>query len=95
MTLDIWSKKVFSKLFFKHENANPDRIQKEASRRWDNYKGLGALYLMEYLYYKGKVNSKGNAGVGLEIGEIGRRSEPESAGAKAETLKSSKLPYKI
>jgi 3-methyladenine DNA glycosylase/8-oxoguanine DNA glycosylase len=60
MTLDIWSKKVFSKLFFKHENANPDRIQKEASRRWDNYKGLGALYLMEYLYYKGKVNSKGN-----------------------------------
>jgi hypothetical protein len=81
MTLDIWSKKVFSKLFFKHENANPDRIQKEASRRWDNYKE--------------KVNSKGNAGVGLEIGEIGRRSEPESAGAKAETLKSSKLPYNI
>jgi len=60
MVLDIWSNKVFSKLFFKHENSNPDRIQKEASRRWGEYKGLAASYLMEYLYYKEKVNSRGN-----------------------------------
>lgn len=60
MTLDLWSKKIFSKLFFGHERADYDRIQKEALKRWNGYKGLGALYIMENLYYKGKVDSRGN-----------------------------------
>lgn len=60
MVVDAWSRKIYSKLFFGHENADYEKIQKEASKRWNGYKGLAASYLMENMYYSGKVNSKGN-----------------------------------
>jgi 3-methyladenine DNA glycosylase/8-oxoguanine DNA glycosylase len=56
--IDSWSQKIFSKVLNKNFKSR-DNVVNALKKRWDKYAGLAVLYVIENLYFTGKVNQRG------------------------------------
>lgn len=50
INLDVWNRKIFSGFLFGHPNAPAEEVICGAEARWNGYKALAALYIVEDLY---------------------------------------------
>lgn len=52
INFDVWNRKIFSDFLFGIESRPLEEISYECEKRWGNYKGYAALYIIENLFVK-------------------------------------------
>ena len=52
INFDVWNRKIFSNFFFGTEDKPVEEIFAEFDRRYGNYKGHAALYIIEDLFVR-------------------------------------------
>ena len=52
INFDVWNRKIFSDFLFCVDDASLEKINSECEKRWGNYKGYAALYVIEDLFVR-------------------------------------------
>lgn len=62
VSLDVWNRKILSRFLFGHPDASAREVVEAAEARWNGFKGLAALYIIEDLYRETPASPLAEAG---------------------------------